>query len=44
MYLPDDIKDTYDIAKYLETTASVRLCVQDAGETEPHDVTFERNK
>ena len=36
--------NTYDIAKYLETTASVRLCVQDVGETEPHDVTFERNK
>lgn len=43
MYLPDDIKDTYDIAKYLETASSVKLCVQDVGETQPHDVTFERN-
>jgi hypothetical protein len=43
MYLPDDIKDTYDIAKYLETTDSVRLCVQDVGEDTPHDVVFERN-
>ena len=44
MYLPDDIKDTHDIARYLESTPAVSLCIQEAGTEEQYDLTFERNK
>jgi len=43
MYLPDSFATTYDIAKYLESTDSVRLCVQEVDETEQKDVEFRRN-
>ncbi|MBQ9080161.1 MAG: PHP domain-containing protein [Clostridia bacterium] len=44
MYLPDSFETTQDIAKYLETTDAVKLCVQEVGDTESHDVIFERSK
>ena len=44
MYLPDDIKDTHDIARYLESTPAVSLCIQEVGTEEQYDLTFERNK
>ena len=43
MYLPDSCATTYDIAKYLESTDNVRLCIQDVGETVQKDVEFRRN-
>ena len=42
MYLPDSIKDTYDIAKYLESMDNVRLCIQEVGETTQRNVEYRR--
>ena len=44
MYFPDSFADTFDIAKYLETTDSVKLCVQDVGEITQKDITFNRGQ
>lgn len=42
MYLPGDFNTTYDIAKYLVSTDSVKLCVQEAGDTVQRNVEFRR--
>ncbi len=40
MYLPDDLRDTRDLADYIRTAKHTRLCVQDVG-GEPFDLEYE---
>ena len=42
MYLPDDVRDTYDLARFLQTASSVDLCVQQVDGSAPQRVTFTR--
>ena len=39
MYLPDDLRDTRDLADYIRTSRQTRLCVQDVDQ-EPFDMEY----
>ncbi|MBQ8356594.1 MAG: hypothetical protein IJX39_02175 [Clostridia bacterium] len=44
MYLPDEVRDTYDLARFLLSAPSVELCVHEIGQEAPHRVTFARGE
>ncbi len=44
VYLPDSISTSAELAAYLATTSSVRLCVHEVGVAHAHDVIFERGR